>query len=73
MLYLDDDGTPRDVGARQRNADIARAYERIARLGARGFYRGPDRRGDRERRATPAGRRGRRPTSGARGCCASAT
>ena len=40
-IYLDGDGTPRDVGTRQRNPDMARAYERIARLGARGFYRGP--------------------------------
>jgi gamma-glutamyltranspeptidase/glutathione hydrolase len=41
-LYLDRDGTPRDVGTRLRNRDMARAYRRIARRGAeRGFYRGP--------------------------------
>ena len=40
-IYLDRDGTPRDVGTTLRNPDMARAYERIGRLGARGFYRGP--------------------------------
>src|SRR5829696_8590249 len=40
-LYLDADGTARDVGEIQRNADLARAYKRIARRGADGFYRGP--------------------------------
>jgi gamma-glutamyltranspeptidase/glutathione hydrolase len=40
-LYLDADGTPRDVGTLQRNPDMARAYERIADHGARGFYHGP--------------------------------
>ncbi len=40
-IYLDSDGTPRDVGTTLRNPDMARAYERIGRLGARGFYRGP--------------------------------
>jgi gamma-glutamyltranspeptidase / glutathione hydrolase len=39
-LYLDPDGTPRDVGSVLRNPDLARAYERIAKLGAKGFYRG---------------------------------
>ena len=39
-LYLDPDGTPRDVGSTFRNPDLARAYERIAKLGAKGFYRG---------------------------------
>jgi gamma-glutamyltranspeptidase/glutathione hydrolase len=39
-LYLDPDGTPRDVGTILRNPDMARAYERIAKLGAKGFYRG---------------------------------
>ena len=39
-LYLDSDGTPRDVGTVFRNPDIARTYERIAHLGAKGFYRG---------------------------------
>jgi gamma-glutamyltranspeptidase / glutathione hydrolase len=39
-LYLDPDGTPRDVGTVLRNPDLARAYARIAHLGAKGFYRG---------------------------------
>ena len=39
-LYLDPDGTPRDVGTMQRNPDLARAYARIGHLGAKGFYRG---------------------------------
>jgi gamma-glutamyltranspeptidase / glutathione hydrolase len=39
-LFLDPDGTPKDVGTVFRNADLARAYERIAKLGANGFYRG---------------------------------
>jgi gamma-glutamyltranspeptidase/glutathione hydrolase len=40
-LYLDPDGTPRDVGTVLRNPDMARAYEMIARHGSDGFYRGP--------------------------------
>jgi gamma-glutamyltranspeptidase/glutathione hydrolase len=39
-IYLDPDGTPRDVGTVLRNPDLARAYERIAHLGTKGFYRG---------------------------------
>ena len=39
-IYLDADGTPRDVGTVLRNPDLARAYDRIARKGANGFYRG---------------------------------
>jgi gamma-glutamyltranspeptidase / glutathione hydrolase len=39
-IYLDPDGSPRDVGSLLRNPDLARAYERIAHLGAKGFYRG---------------------------------
>jgi gamma-glutamyltranspeptidase/glutathione hydrolase len=39
-LYLDPDGTPRDVGTEVRNPDLARTYERIAHLGAKGFYSG---------------------------------
>ena len=39
-LYLDPDGTPRDVGSTLRNPDLARTYARIAHLGAKGFYRG---------------------------------
>ena len=40
-LYLDPDGTPRDVGSVLRNPDLARTYGLIAQLGPRGFYRGP--------------------------------
>ena len=40
-LYLDPDGTPRDVGTTLRNPDMATTYERIAKLGAaKGFYGG---------------------------------
>ncbi|MBA2297706.1 MAG: gamma-glutamyltransferase, partial [Actinobacteria bacterium] len=39
-LFLDPDGTPRDVGTVFRNPDLARTYARIARLGGDGFYRG---------------------------------
>ncbi|MGH3114751.1 MAG: gamma-glutamyltransferase, partial [Gaiellaceae bacterium] len=39
-IYLDPDGTPRDVGTVLRNPDLARAYERIALKGVNGFYRG---------------------------------
>ncbi len=39
-LYLDPDGTPRDVGTTFRNPDLARTLELIARVGTRGFYRG---------------------------------
>ena len=40
-VYLDPDGTAPDVGTIFRNPDLARAYERIAALGAAGFYSGP--------------------------------
>ncbi len=40
-LYLDPDGTPRDIGSRLKNPDLARAYKRIGSRGANGFYRGP--------------------------------
>jgi gamma-glutamyltranspeptidase/glutathione hydrolase len=38
--FLDPDGTPPDVGSTFRNPDMARAYERIAQLESKGFYRG---------------------------------
>jgi gamma-glutamyltranspeptidase/glutathione hydrolase len=38
--YLDPDGTPPDVGSTFTNPDMALAYERIAHLGPKGFYRG---------------------------------
>jgi gamma-glutamyltranspeptidase / glutathione hydrolase len=39
-LYLDPDGTARDVGSVLRNPDLAETYERIARRGPDGFYEG---------------------------------
>jgi gamma-glutamyltranspeptidase / glutathione hydrolase len=39
-LYLDEDGTPRDVGDTIRNRDLARTYRMIAQDGPRAFYRG---------------------------------
>ncbi len=39
-LYLDEDGTPRDVGDTIRNRDLARTYKLIAQDGPRAFYRG---------------------------------
>jgi gamma-glutamyltranspeptidase / glutathione hydrolase len=39
-LFLDPDGTPRDVGTVFTNPDLAASYERIAHLGPKGFYRG---------------------------------
>jgi gamma-glutamyltranspeptidase/glutathione hydrolase len=38
-LFLDPDGTPRDVGTVFRNPELARTYRIIARLGPAGFYR----------------------------------
>jgi gamma-glutamyltranspeptidase / glutathione hydrolase len=40
-IYLDPDGTPRDVGSTLRNPDLARTYGLIARYGPRAFYSGP--------------------------------
>jgi gamma-glutamyltranspeptidase / glutathione hydrolase len=40
-LYLDPDGTARDVETVQRNPDLARTYRRIGRHGSDGFYSGP--------------------------------
>ena len=40
-IYLDPDGTPRDVNTTLRNPDMAKTYEYIARYGADAFYRGP--------------------------------
>jgi gamma-glutamyltranspeptidase/glutathione hydrolase len=39
-LYLDPDGTPRDVGSVIRNPDLARTYKTIAKRGPDAFYRG---------------------------------
>ncbi|MBA2476489.1 MAG: gamma-glutamyltransferase [Actinobacteria bacterium] len=39
-LYLDADGTPRDVGTTFRNPELAQTYELIARGGANAFYTG---------------------------------
>ena len=40
-IYLDPDGTPRDVGSTLRNPDLAGTYEAIAKHGADAFYSGP--------------------------------
>ena len=40
-IYLDPDGTPRDVGSTLRNPDLAGTYETIAKQGADAFYTGP--------------------------------
>ena len=40
-IYLDADGTPRDIGTTLRNQDLARAYKRIGKRGGDGFYKGP--------------------------------
>ncbi|HET6770846.1 MAG TPA: gamma-glutamyltransferase [Actinomycetota bacterium] len=40
QVFLDPDGSAPDVGSTFRNPDMARAYERIAHLGQKGFYRG---------------------------------
>jgi gamma-glutamyltranspeptidase / glutathione hydrolase len=40
-LYLDRDGTPRDVGTTIRNPGLARTYRLLARDGADAFYHGP--------------------------------
>src|SRR4051812_40900161 len=40
-IYLDADGTPRDIGTVITNPDLAKTYERLGRLGVRnGFYTG---------------------------------
>src|SRR6266540_4634111 len=39
-IYLDPDGTPRDVGSTLRNPDLARTYRRLADNGAGWFYTG---------------------------------
>jgi gamma-glutamyltranspeptidase / glutathione hydrolase len=39
-IYLDPDGSPRDVGSVLRNPDMARTYRLIARRGTDGFYEG---------------------------------
>jgi gamma-glutamyltranspeptidase / glutathione hydrolase len=39
-LFLDPDGTPRDVGDTLRNRDLAGTYRLIRERGPRGFYRG---------------------------------
>src|SRR4029079_6554744 len=40
-LYLDADGTPRDVGTTISNPDLARTYRLIGKQGPAAFYGGP--------------------------------
>ena len=40
-IYLDPDGTPRDVGTTLQNPDLARTYRQMRRNGVDWFYRGP--------------------------------
>jgi gamma-glutamyltranspeptidase/glutathione hydrolase len=40
-IYLDADGTPRDVGSTLRNPDLAGTYQAVADGGADAFYAGP--------------------------------
>jgi gamma-glutamyltranspeptidase / glutathione hydrolase len=40
-LFLDPDGTPRDVGTVFRNPDLARTYQLLGERGANAFYSGP--------------------------------
>ena len=61
-LYLDPDGTPRDVGTTQRNPDMAKTYRIIGRQGARkGFYHGAVAKAMADAAPRPADRRRRRP------------
>jgi gamma-glutamyltranspeptidase / glutathione hydrolase len=39
-IYLDPDGTPRDVGTTLQNPDLARTYRLLGREGVKAFYRG---------------------------------
>ena len=66
-IYLDPDGTPRDVGTTLRNPDLARTYElhRPLRRQARVLPR-PDRRGDRRAAQNPPLAPDRRPHLAAR-------
>ena len=63
-IYLDPDGTPRDVGSTLRNPDLARTYEYIARHGAERLLPRPARARDRRRGGGPAGRPRTPTTSG---------
>jgi gamma-glutamyltranspeptidase/glutathione hydrolase len=40
-IYLDPDGTPRDIGSTLTNPDLARTYRRMGRRGVDWFYDGP--------------------------------
>ena len=66
-LFLDPDGTPRDVGTVFRNPDLANTYRRIAHLGPKGFYRGAVADGDHRDGAEPARGARRQPPLAARG------
>jgi gamma-glutamyltranspeptidase/glutathione hydrolase len=40
-IYLDADGTPRDVGTKLRNPDLAKTYAMLGKQGMKAFYHGP--------------------------------
>ncbi len=66
-IYLDADGTPRDVGTTLTNPDMAKTYELLGALRHRAHVlQGRDRRRDRQGGAHPAARPDRRPHVAAR-------
>ena len=69
-IYLDADGTPRDVGTTLRNPDMAQDLRAASAASAsERLLRRPGRRRDRQgRRAAPAARADRRPRLAARAC-----
>ena len=60
-IYLDPDGTPRDVGTTLQNPDLARTYRLLGREGVDAFYRGELASAMAERLAAPAQGRRRQP------------
>ena len=66
-IYLDPDGTPKDIGTDLRNPDLAKTYERMGRLGVtKGFYTGAVANAIVKAATRPADRPDRRPHVAAR-------